>query len=202
MSQIAYLSSPGLASRMLFSGPGEQVRSPPASEDAPMQYDDPHVNEVVREVYNLTNVVRKPISGIVSGYHVLPYLLVAPDTKNTAHALQVTGRINVSPRLVISPTQLNEAFGDVFDPSTFDGDLHARLFSFAVGRRRNMRVNSEHFEIRSFEEGSQERLQRLEDELAREENTRTALIYGPRFDYYPVSVDRFVNEVLEREFRL
>ncbi len=167
-----------------------------------MLYNDPHVNEIIREVYSRTDVVRKPISGIVSGYHVLPYLLVSPDTEDESHTVQVSGRINVSPRIVVSPTQLGEAFGEVFDPSTFDGELHARLFSFAVSRKRNLRLESEQFEVCSYEEGSQERLRTLEDSLAREENTRTALIFGPRFDYYPVSIDRFVNEVLEREFRV
>ena len=167
-----------------------------------MMYDDPRVNATIREGYEATNVLRKPLSGIVSGYHELPYILIAPDTGDTSHSVQVNGRINVSPRFVISADHLKEAFGDVFDPSTFDRQLHARVFSFACNRNKNIKVESQHFEVRHLEDNAEDRVSRVEDDLAREENVRTALIFGPRFDYYPVSLDRFVNEIVEREFRV
>lgn len=165
-----------------------------------MLYNDPRVNEVIREVYRATDVVRKPISGIVSGYHELPYILVAPDNETRESTVQITGRINVSPRFILTPDQLAEAFGDVFDPSTFDRELHARLFSFAVRKGRNVKVASEKLEIATFAEAPKAHLEMIEDTLLRAEDLRTALIFGPRFDYYPVSIDRFVNEVVDREF--
>ena len=110
--------------------------------------------------------------------------------------------IAVSPRFVITPSQLAETFGDVFDAATFDRDIQGRIFSFAVSRRKNVKVESEKFEIRNFEEKPQAHLDRVHDELLRQENVHTGLIFGPRFDYYPVSIDRFVNEVLDREFRV
>ncbi len=165
-------------------------------------WDEYHLNEEIKEVYERTDVVRKPISGIVSGYHQLPYILVAPSDDDGSGSVQIAGAINVSPRFVISPQQLGEAFSDVFDPETFDKEIHGRVFSFAYGRRKNVRVDSQRLDIRSFDERPTERLSRVEDDLAQKENVRTALIFGPRFAYYPVSIDRFVNEILDREFRL
>lgn len=165
-------------------------------------WDDYHLNEAIKEVYERTDIVRKPLSGIVSGYHQLPYILVAADEENKSGSVQISGMINVSPRFVISPQQLSEAFSDVFDPETFDKQIHGRVFSFAYGRRKNVKVESQNLDIRPFGERPKERLNRVEDDLAREENVRTALIFGPRFAYYPVSIDRFVNEILDREFRL
>lgn len=159
-------------------------------------------DKTVRQVYEQTEVLRKPISGIVSGYHELPYLLVAPDESDTARSIQVSGTINVSPKFVITASQLHEAFADVFDPETFDQDIHGRVFSFANHQRKNYRVESQKFETRVCDERPQECLGRLEDDLARQEDLKTALVYSPRFSYYPVSIDRFVNEIVEREFRV
>lgn len=167
-----------------------------------MLYDDSRVNEVLREVYNGTDVRRRPIAGFVSGYHQLPYILIAPDSDNSSHAIQVSGRINVSPRFVVTPNQLAEAFGEVFDPSTFADNLHARMFSFAVQKRRNVKIESLDFEVSNVEQTAADLLARTEDTLAGREDTRTGLISSPRFDYYPVSLDRFLSEIVDREFRV
>ena len=159
-------------------------------------------NETQREVYNRTQVLRKPISGIVSGYHQLPYILIAPDDQNPSHTVEVHGKINVSPKFVITPGTLQETFGDVFDPETFDSELQGRLFSFAYSGRSNLKLESEYFRITTFEHKPEEHLDRITDELCQQENTRTGLIYGPRFQYYPISIDRFVTELLDREFRV
>jgi len=39
------------------------------------QWSDP---EFLRTVFSETEIIRKPMTGIISGYHVLPYILVAP----------------------------------------------------------------------------------------------------------------------------
>jgi hypothetical protein len=156
----------------------------------------------LQEVYHRTEILRKPLTGIVSGYHELPYMLVSPDNENEAYSVRITGKINVSPRFIVTPGMLGERFGELFDPETFDRTIHGRLFSFAYHRGKNFKLESERFEVRNYEEKAQEHIDRLHDELMREENIVTALIFGPRFDYYPVSIDRFLTEILEREFRL
>jgi hypothetical protein len=167
-----------------------------------LHYDDPRVNQVIREVYAGTEILRRPMSGIVSGYHELPYVLVVPDRANAQQSVRLSGTIRVSPRFVITPGQLPEAFAEVFDPETFDGELHARLFSFASRPRKDMKVSSSGFATTNSPEPPREHLDNLQDIMAREENTRTALLFGPKLDYYPVSIDRLINEIADREFRV
>ncbi|HUI90939.1 MAG TPA: hypothetical protein VLX68_01720 [Chitinivibrionales bacterium] len=159
-------------------------------------------NQYLKEIFNRTNVLRKPISGIVSGYHELPYILVAPDEANESASVEINGKINVSPKFIITPSMLGETFGDVFDPETFDKELQGRMFSFAYANKKNMKIESEYFNVQNFDEKPEEHLNRVHDQLCSQENIRTGLIFGPKFKYYPVSLDRFINEIVDREFRV
>lgn len=159
-------------------------------------------NELFKEIFHKTAILRRPITGIVSGYHELPYILVAPDDDNDMHSIEINGKINVSPKFVISPSMLSETFGDVFDPETFDKDLQGRFFSFTYGNRKNVKIQNEYFRVKNIEEKPEEYSKRLLDELLMQENITTGLITGPKFKYYPVSLDRFINEILEREFNV
>jgi hypothetical protein len=159
-------------------------------------------NETLREVYYKTEILRKPISGIVSGYHELPYILITPRDENPALTIEVNGKINVSPKFVISPHALQATFGEIFDPETFNQDLQGRVFSFAYADNRQLSIENEYFRMEIFEERPEEHLDRVNDMLMSEENTRTGLIFGPRFRYYPVSIDRYISEIIEREFRV
>jgi hypothetical protein len=164
--------------------------------------DNSNHNEILRQVYAQTNILRKPISGIVSGYHELPYILIAPHDENPSHTVEINGKINVSPKFIISPQAIQESFGDVFDPETFDRELEGRLFSFSYTGKKNMKVESEYFRLQNFEENPEEHLNRVQDMLFQQENTRTGLIFGPKFHYYPISLDKFISEILDREFRM
>jgi hypothetical protein len=159
-------------------------------------------NETLREVYFKTDILRKPISGIVSGYHQLPYILIAPNDENPMHTIEINGKINVSPKFILSPQALQESFGDVFDPETFDSGIKGRLFSFVYTGNKQLRIESEYFKLQNYEEKPEEHLIRVNDILMAQENTRTGLIFGPKFQYYPVSVDRFISEIIDREFRI
>ena len=166
-----------------------------------MQPNDPNLNNQISEVYQATDILRRPVSGIVSGYHQLPYIFISPDDDNASRSIQINGRINVSPRFVLSAQMLADTFGQVFDPETFEKGLEGRFFSFTYSRAKNLKVENQDFEISNFDERAQEHLNRVHDDLQREENVRTALIFGPKFHFYPVSLDRFLNEILDREFR-
>ncbi len=67
-------------------------------------------SEYLRRVFEDTQVLRKPISGIVTGYHVLPYVLVAPDEEQAQHAVEIRGRIRVSPRVILTPRHLGQTY--------------------------------------------------------------------------------------------
>ena len=159
-------------------------------------------SEFFKEIFNKTTIVRKPITGIVSGFHQLPYILIAPDENNDSHAIEINGKINVSPKFIISPSMMSESFGDVFDPETLDKDLQGRLFSFAYSNKKNIKIESEYFKIKNIEEKPDEYIKRVLDQLMGQENINTGLIFGPQFKYYPVSLDRFLNEIIEREFNV
>lgn len=161
---------------------------------------DYHHNPKFQKIFLTTRILRKPICGIVSGYHVLPYVLVAPNEENPAHSVEIQGKINVSPKFVISAADLSETFGDVFDPETFDNEIQGRLFSFAYNSNKQVKVKNENFTIQNFELNVQDRLDQVQDNLLMQENVNTGLIFGPHFKYYPISLDRFINEIIEREF--
>lgn len=154
----------------------------------------------LQKVFHTTKIVRKPISGIVSGYHELPYILVAPDDDNPSHSIEINGKVNVSPKFIISSASLQETFGDVFDPETFDNEIEGRFFSFALSNKKNLKIESEYFSIKNFEEKADDHLDRVHDFLMMQENIKTGLIFGPHFKYYPISLDRFINEIIDREF--
>ncbi|MBN1306848.1 MAG: hypothetical protein JXA18_02955 [Chitinispirillaceae bacterium] len=158
--------------------------------------------EFFREIYRATRILRKPISGIISGYHELPYILIAPNDENSDRTIEVNGTINVSPKFVISPHMLQETFGDVFNAETFDKDIEGRMFSFIYAGKRNLKIENIGFTMTHGEGNPAEYLSRVEDRLMQQENTRTGLIFCPRFNFYPVSIDRFISEVIDREMQV
>jgi hypothetical protein len=158
-------------------------------------------DEVMRDVYMNTDIMRRPISGIVSGYHDLPYILIAPSLEDERRTSEVTGRISVSPKFILSASALYETFGDVFEPDTFDDDIVGRVFSFVGPGGRNVKVESKHFSIQHHDEPPKEHAERVLDTLLSREDTRTGLIFSPDLRYYPISIDKFISEIIDREFR-
>jgi hypothetical protein len=108
----------------------------------------------------------------------------------------------VSPKFVISSAMFEEKFADVFDPETFDKEISGRLFSFAYGNKKNLKVESEYFKVKSYREKPDDHINRVQDTLLSQENIKTGLIFGPHFKYYPISLDRFINEIIDREFNV
>jgi hypothetical protein len=144
--------------------------------------------EFLRHVFDETQVVRKPMTGIITGYHVLPYILVGPEHDQPGRSVEVRGRIKVSPRLVIGggggPT-----YGEMFqETELMDQRLIARVFSFRYASR--VSLESEELKIR-----------RVLEELSQREVINTGVIATPDVRFYPVSIDRFIREILDQEFR-
>ncbi|MDR2579279.1 MAG: hypothetical protein LBC70_10825 [Chitinispirillales bacterium] len=158
-------------------------------------------DEAMRDVYMNTDILRRPISGIVSGYHDLPYILVAPSLEDGHRTSEVTGRISVSPKFILSASTLSETFGDVFEPDTFDSEIVGRVFSFTSPSGRNVKVESKNFTMRQHNEPPKDYAERVLDSLLSKEDTKTGLIFSPDLRYYPVSIDKFISEIIDREFR-
>ena len=155
----------------------------------------------LRGIFEQTRVLRKPLTGIVTGYHVLPYILVGPDAEAERRAVEIRGKIRVSPRLVLRPGQEVQSYGEVFgDSEVMDQTLVGRLFAFRYAARRHAMIESEDLSVRPAEGDPEARVERILDELARGEILDTGLILSPDVKFYPVSIDRFLHEILDREF--
>ena len=76
------------------------------------------------------------MTGIITGYHVLPYILVGSEHEQPGHSVEVRGRIKVSPRLVIAPGRDGPTYGELFgDRDLMHQTLIARVFSFQYASR-------------------------------------------------------------------
>ena len=156
--------------------------------------------EFLRHVFEETRVVRKPVSGIITGYHVLPYILVGPEADRPGRSVEVRGRIRVSPRLVIAAGGDGPTYGELFgETELMDGRLLARVFSFRYASR--VSLESEELKIRRQERDPHSQVERVLEELTQREIINTGVIVSPDARFYPISVDRFIREILDQEFR-
>ena len=144
-------------------------------------------------------MVRKPLTGIIAGHHVLPYVLVGPEGAEGARALEVRGRIRVSPRMVIGVGGDGPTYGQVFEErDVMHRALVARVFSFRYAPR--LMLESEDLRIQRQDRDPRAHLELVLDELARREVINTGVILSPDVRFYPVSIDRFIREILDQEF--
>lgn len=174
--------------------------------------------ERLRRVFERTVIKRAPLTGIVQGYHTLPFSLVGPDDESTSGddaghpedetptprgSVLLTGKISVSPKLVIPVGGDPDRFGDVFPEEApfMDRGLVGRIFAFAAGKGRNLRVRNEHLQVETFADSDALLLERVLDDLDRSETIDRAVIWCPEPRFYPVSLEKFILSVLEREFR-
>jgi hypothetical protein len=157
-------------------------------------------HEFIRHVFEETRVLRKPITGIIAGFHVLPYILVGPERDQPSRSVEVRGRIRVSPRLVIPAGGEGPTYGDLFgERELMDRRLIARVFSFRYAPR--LALESEDLKIQRQEREAPRHLERVLDELSQREVINTGVIASPDVRFYPVSIDRFIREILDQEFR-
>jgi hypothetical protein len=163
---------------------------------------DPDWNdaELLQHVFDETSVLRKPLRGIIAGYHVLPYILVGADHATPARSVEVRGRIKVSPRLVIAPGRDSPTYGDLFgETELMDQRIVARVFSFKYAGR--VSLESDDLKIQRQERDAGSHVERVLEELSRREIIDTGVIVSPDARFYPVSLDRFIREILDQEFR-
>src|SRR6266446_4988196 len=168
-------------------------------ESRPMARDDQDP-ELLRHVFERTEVLRKPLTGIIAGYHLLPYILVGPEHEHPSRSVEVRGRIRVSPRLVITPGRDGPTYGELFgERELMHHALVARLFSFRYASR--VSLESEDLKIRRQERDPESLLERVLEELSQREVINTGVIVSPDPRFYPVSLDRFIREILDQEFK-
>src|SRR5262245_52511051 len=170
---------------------------PYTESSMPGAWDDP---EWLRHVFEETRVVRRPVTGIITGYHTLPYILVGTEREQPGRAVEVRGRIRVSPRMVITPNRDGPTYGELFgERELMHHTLVARVFSFRYAPR--LMLESEDLQIRRHTRAAEDHLQRVLEELGQREIINTGVIISPDAHFYPVSIDRFIREILDQEFK-
>jgi hypothetical protein len=158
--------------------------------------------EYLKHLFDTTEILRKPVGGIIAGYHVLPYILVGPQEDRPASSVEIRGKIKVSPRLVLAPGRAGQTYGDLFkDSEMMDQALVARVFSFLYSSRHQVTLESEDLTIHRSDRNPKTQVERALDELAQREVINTGVILAPNVRFYPVSLDRFITEILDQEFK-
>jgi hypothetical protein len=75
------------------------------------------------------------------------------------------------------------------------------VFSFMYSSKHQVTLESEDLSIQKVERDPQAQIERALDELAQREVINTGVILAPNVRFYPVSLDRFITEILDQEFR-
>ena len=80
-----------------------------------------------------------------------------------------------------------------------DHRIVARVFSFKYAGR--VSLESDDLKIRRHEREPGTHVERVLEELSRREIIDTGVIVSPDARFYPISLDRFIREILDQEFR-
>ncbi|MFQ6091865.1 MAG: hypothetical protein ACE5OR_04160 [bacterium] len=153
----------------------------------------------LKKVFDETEILRKPIHRIISGYHQLPYILIGPSASGSTKTTEVRGKIHVSPRMIIRPGESGQTYGEIFGEESIEPAIVARVFGFLYLKQRTTNFTCEDLSIKKLEISLNEAAERILDELARRECIDTGVIRSPDVAIYPVSIDRYIKEMLDRE---
>lgn len=153
-----------------------------------------------REVFEETEILKKPTTGYVSGYHVLPYILLGRSPRKESGVVEIRGKISVSPKFVISPEYLGPTYGELFGTEGLDENIVGRIFAIPYLKKHQVNIRSEDFSIQNIEKGIESAIASVLDELERKEIIDTGVIITPNVRFYPISLEKFILKILDREF--
>ena len=155
----------------------------------------------MRDIYNRTVILRAPTYGIIKGYHELPYICLGEALESSSGSMRVHGRIHVSPQFIIKPKQYSASYSDMFGEDDVDVEIAGRMFGFLGFPNRPVECSSEHLELSHEASTVDEMISKCLDDLERMEDITTGLILVPESKYYQISLERFIAEIIEDEFR-
>jgi len=155
--------------------------------------------QYLKKVFHETEILRKPVHRIISGYHQLPYILLGHSTDSLAKTVQIRGVIHVSPRMILRPGEMGQTYGEVFGENDIEEAIVARVFGFFYLKERATHFSSEDLTVVELNIPFPEATERIIDELDRKECLDTGIIRTPDIGMYPVSVDRYIKEMLNKE---
>lgn len=157
-------------------------------------------NREMREIFENTQIIRKPTYGIISGYHELPYICLGRSVELDKETTEIRGKIHVSPRFLIRPAYLEPRYRDIFGEENVDKELAGRIFGFMGFRDKPVECKSEYLQVKHLDHSVDEQLSKVLDEMERMEDIVTGVIVTPSSRYYPISIERFISTILEDEF--
>ncbi|UCD57378.1 MAG: hypothetical protein JSV16_16495 [Candidatus Hydrogenedentota bacterium] len=157
-------------------------------------------SHIFREIFEETEILKKPTTGFVAGYHVLPYILLGRALRKADNVVEIRGKINVSPKFVISPEHLGPTYGELFGTDGIDENIVGRIFAFPYLKKHQVNIESDELSIKNIEKGLDSVLASVLDELERREIINTGVIITPNIRFYPVSIEKFILKILDREF--
>lgn len=157
-------------------------------------------HDELRDIFQRTQVIRRPTYGIITGYHELPYICLGTSFETGHTTTQVRGKVQVSPRFLIRPSHLEPSYEEIFGEDNVDGALAGRMFGFLGFRGKPVECKSDYLELKHLDASVDRVLGETLDELERHEDITTGVIVTPNSRYYPVSVERFISSVLDDEF--
>ncbi|MBI3128632.1 MAG: hypothetical protein HYZ11_13595 [Candidatus Tectomicrobia bacterium] len=164
-------------------------------------FDEQGLRDDHRRILKEIQIVRRPYLGIVAGYHELGYRVLGPEAKRDSGSVQISGRLMVSPKLIWTPAQAQKTFGDLFEErEIMDANLVGRVFAFPAVAAGSFNLQSEHLTITRHEWSPEVLMEKVLEELLRQEETRTAVLRTPDIRFYPLAVQRFIHEILGEEF--
>lgn len=153
-----------------------------------------------REIFEETEILKKPTTGFVSGYHNLPYILLGRAHEEVNRVVEIRGRISVSPKFVISPEHLGPTYGELFGTEAIDEKIIGRVFAFPYLKRHRVNIESEELTIKNLERKLESVIASVLDELERKEIINTGVIITPNIRFYPISVEKLIMRIMDREF--
>ncbi|UCE19773.1 MAG: hypothetical protein JSV84_05380 [Gemmatimonadota bacterium] len=153
----------------------------------------------LKKIFNETEVLKKPIHRVISGYHHLPYILIGTSFDNLSRTTEIRGIIHVSPRMIIRPGEGGQTYGEIFGEENIEPAIVARIFGFLYLRERTTKFACDDLSIQELHIPLPEVADRVMDELARRECIDTGVIRSPDIGVYPVSIDRYIKEMLDKE---
>ena len=81
-----------------------------------------------------------------------------------------------------------------------DKALVGRVFSFLYSGRSQIQLENDELKIQNVNSDPKSFLNRAMDDLMRKEIIDTGIILSPDAKFYPVSLERYIYEILDQEF--
>jgi hypothetical protein len=159
--------------------------------------------EDLKHIFDKTDIVRKPLTGIIQDHHHLPYTLIGPNTQDQKGSIRLQGAIHVSPRMVLSIDSLPMKFQEIFaeEEPFMDQSLVHRTFSFNTTHVKNMNIRNDSLEVDMLGTPAKELMSHTLEEFAQKETINRGLIWSPNPRFYPVSLEKFIFSILDEEMR-